>query len=577
MSDPGDAAAAKGSPHAHAQLQMAAYFSLLQAVEVFLLQASSLESIAWMTPLAPWILQDVRNAQTCKTDKFLAQLLQHVSKDPGPPAEALLNKCLDAVLPFCNGDVGSDTAGLSPLIRTALTEYAKCTSEVRCMLLLSRLATMRSASQNSEYRRHTCPASERIDMFFQRNDPKWITQKHSGENKAQRKPDLVILPFTEDPSTSKSYWKDLLSVAEFKFDENIKMSLLPQHTLGKIMQRHSEFSYQSDGRDPDKDPETKSPEVPHSSQVNATEQAQVTGLSTPATSGANAKRPSESDADERSSKRIKTGENPENKPLAKQIGGAVQTALYGAEMFTATLAVNHIINFTVRSSSPPAHILPGTTTAPLNHPGSIEAATVAPSSTGSPIPVSAHASAQPSDSCSTADAQAASGMPSLSTAAVTSTPAPLSVWKDLPRTPPQCPPQEDDLPLLNVLSPEEIRIIQEHRRRNGTSPDFSASPADDHQSPVYSGLSTSPPAQFQCFLTPSASQGPFPSSRQLSSPGIARPSTSSVGSDPSPDVISPLHSMSPSPGPSCLASSPPQMYTTIRPHKARGRYTQARS
>ncbi|KAF9232022.1 hypothetical protein BU15DRAFT_81702 [Melanogaster broomeanus] len=67
---------------------------------------------------------------------------------------------------------------------------------------------------------------------------------------------------------------------------------------------------------------------------------------------------------------------------------------------------------------------------------------------------------------------------------------------------PSCPPQEDDLALLSVLSPEEIGMIHEHRRRNGTSADFSAGPEHDHQSLVYSGL-----------------------------PGIARLSTSSVGLD----------------------------------------------
>ncbi|KAF9235285.1 hypothetical protein BU15DRAFT_78117 [Melanogaster broomeanus] len=180
-----------------------------------------------------------------------------------------------------------------------------------------------------------------------------------------------------------------------------------------------------------------------------------------------------------------------------------------------------------------------------NHPGSIEVATVAPSSTGSPIPVSAHASAQPSDSCSTTplpggptsdqlppivtmtpptidtsttpvhgseapsqapsltvsspQPQATSSMHTSSTA--TASCAPSSSTAAVPCPP--CPPQEDDLALPSVLSPEEIRMIHEHRRRNGTSAEFSACPEDDHQSPAYSGLSPPLPAQFQCPVTPS--------------------------------------------------------------------------
>ncbi|KAF9236172.1 hypothetical protein BU15DRAFT_77273 [Melanogaster broomeanus] len=232
-----------------------------------------------------------------------------------------------------------------------------------------------------------------------------------------------------------------------------------------------------------------------------------------------------------------------------------------ARPFSTSELKPHVIQ---TGGSPAAHIPPANTTAPLNHPASIKVATVAPSSIASPIPLSAHASPQPPDLLSTTVAQAASCTPSSSTPAVTSTPAQLSLWKDLSHTPPQCPPQEDDLPLLDVLSPEEIRIIQEHRRCNGTSPDFSASPADDHQSPVYSALSTSPPAHCQSSVTPSTSLGPFPSSRQLPSPGVARRSTSPMGLDPSLSVTSPLLSMSPS-SPSCLASSPQQTSTNTQP------------
>ncbi|KAF9235699.1 hypothetical protein BU15DRAFT_77724 [Melanogaster broomeanus] len=362
MPDPGDAlAAAEGSPP---RARTAPDGSILQSTPSSRGLAASSEQLGIHTvnvsALEPWILQDVCNAEECKTDKFLAYLLQRVSESPGSFDETLLNKCLDAVLPFCNGEAGSDPAGLSPLIRNALTEYAKASNNALKHLKTLEIKGMRTSP------------SEGIDMFFQRNDPNGITQKHSGEKKTLRKPDLVILPFTEGSKHFKIgnkkidrdtyikdhtheagksvYWKDLLSVAEFKWEKTPKMGPPPAtYSRQNYAAPTPEFSKaKSDGSDADMDAEMEPPEIPHSSQANAAEQASA-GLSTPATSGAGSKRPSEGDADVRSSKRIKTGDTPENKPPTRQPGGAVQTALYGAEMFTATLAVNHIINFTVRN------------------------------------------------------------------------------------------------------------------------------------------------------------------------------------------------------------------------------------
>ncbi|KAF9230682.1 hypothetical protein BU15DRAFT_68988 [Melanogaster broomeanus] len=146
----------KGSPHAHAQLQMAAYFSLLQAVEVFLLQAKQfgIHSGEVTATGAIDFGKTFRNAQTCKTGQVpRAVVAACFLRDPVPPAEALLNKCLDG--------------SFLPILQRGPPSVQ-----------VEHLKTLK-------YRRHTCPASERIDMFFQRNDPKWITQKHSGENKAQ--------------------------------------------------------------------------------------------------------------------------------------------------------------------------------------------------------------------------------------------------------------------------------------------------------------------------------------------------------------------------------------------------------
>ncbi|KAF8845356.1 hypothetical protein BDN67DRAFT_1007220 [Paxillus ammoniavirescens] len=128
-----------------------------------------------MAALQPWVVQDVSNAEKCKADKFLALLLQRASQNLDSSDEGLLERCLDAVVPFCNGG-DSDPAGRSPLIRDALSTYAKSNSEVALY------APFVKASNNALNRLKTLgiegmrtPPSDRMDMFFQRNDPKRIT------------------------------------------------------------------------------------------------------------------------------------------------------------------------------------------------------------------------------------------------------------------------------------------------------------------------------------------------------------------------------------------------------------------
>jgi len=171
--------------------------------------------------------------------------------------------------------------------------------------------------------------------------------------------------------------------------------------------------------------------------------------------------------------------------------------------------------------SPLAQIQPVNATPPPDRPGSIDVAAKVPSANGSPIPLPGHASPQPSDLFTPAVVPTTSCVPSSSTAAVTSTPLPA--LKNVLPVCIQSSPQEVDLPLANVLSPEEIAIIHEYRRRNGTSADFSVDPAHDPQFPVYSGLSTSLPVQSQHSVMPISS---------------------SVGLDPSHSVTSPFLSMS---------------------------------
>ncbi|KAF9242139.1 WD40-repeat-containing domain protein [Melanogaster broomeanus] len=185
-------------------------------------------------------------------------------------------------------------------------------------------------------------------------------------------------------------------------------------------------------------------------------------------------------------------------------------------------------NSSIRSSpsgqiSPPA--------APPNHPASNKVAMIASSSTGSPIPLSVPASPQVSDSLSPEAAPTTSCIASSSNTAMTSPLCP-TLENVLP-TSMQSLPDGADPPLREVMSPDEIAVLQEYRRRKGKSTVLSADPAFDHQPSVYCGLPTSSPAPFQCSVMPEAPLGPSPSSSSFLHPPThvnSPSSTSPVGS-----------------------------------------------
>ncbi|KAG1775190.1 hypothetical protein EV702DRAFT_1280088 [Suillus placidus] len=70
----------------------------------------------------PWIQRDIEQAKECKADAMLQVLLQHASSAPETKQPELLQKCLKAVLPVCNGQVSTALVKSSD-IATALNEY----------------------------------------------------------------------------------------------------------------------------------------------------------------------------------------------------------------------------------------------------------------------------------------------------------------------------------------------------------------------------------------------------------------------------------------------------------------------
>ncbi|KAF9236764.1 hypothetical protein BU15DRAFT_76590 [Melanogaster broomeanus] len=164
-----------------------------------------------------------------------------------------------------------------------------------------------------------------VQMFFQRSDRSIISQGHSGHT-SRRKPDVIILPFEpirgsrryswkdhiKKRATKKStttHWNDVLSVLEFKRSRN-KMAPPPKSYVNELQLRRSS--------------------------------RERTQRHSQAISGFGLKRlpQVQADSDSRTSRRAKVEE------AKKHV--MVQTALYGAEILSANVAVTHTFNFIVQ-------------------------------------------------------------------------------------------------------------------------------------------------------------------------------------------------------------------------------------
>ncbi|KAH7920991.1 hypothetical protein BV22DRAFT_1198538 [Leucogyrophana mollusca] len=350
------------------------------------------------------------STQICDVDSLLDALLlrcweqnptDHPSPDQKkpPPAKELRDRCLQAVLPICNGQpVTSTNRGEAAIktsaIRTHLQEYAGPlidTDRYRAWISACNIAL--------EALRHTrvqgLPDESGDPIIFQQNDPSLINQNHRGTTTC-RKPDVVIVPTEVSKEHTANYawqspekakcageerslqWKDILSFVEFKStkrqlteaptsytiqqDEAPATSYLSMEYLKSLDstedaeafippatsatpgsspmgQTNSSTWSAKDG--PRTTPST--PTRPSTTEVISKAKAKADMASNPG--GAGLKRKLEEHAtDETSRKRGKIEPQPEppEEPIA-----TVQTASYAAEMFAAHLGTNHLINLII--------------------------------------------------------------------------------------------------------------------------------------------------------------------------------------------------------------------------------------
>ncbi|KAG1824896.1 uncharacterized protein BJ212DRAFT_552525 [Suillus subaureus] len=133
----------------------------------------------------PWIQRDIEQVKECKADSMLQALLQRASFAPETEQPDLLQNCLKAVLPVCNGQ--SCTALVkSSDIETAFNEYVCPGAENKFygpFIRATNIALACLEEVKVDGMRAAVPA---VDMICQQNDmPMYQTHQTA---KSTRKP-----------------------------------------------------------------------------------------------------------------------------------------------------------------------------------------------------------------------------------------------------------------------------------------------------------------------------------------------------------------------------------------------------
>ncbi|KAG1903595.1 uncharacterized protein F5891DRAFT_1210137 [Suillus fuscotomentosus] len=341
--------------------------------------------------LRPWIQRDIEQVKECKADAMLQALLQRASSAPETEQPELLQKCLKAVLPVCNGQAFTALVNSSD-VEIALNEYV-CpgveNSFYGPFIRATNIALACLAEIKGDGMGAPVPA---VDMICQQNDMP-MHQTHQTK-KSTRKPDLVILPldstcapFQDEKSGKKGeqkvekddgkndekndekrkkkrrahmdtnattkpknlLWKDVLACIEFK-----------RKTLGRTKGIKSPpSSYTVTDYVPTKpeylpvDHLQAEDPVPGPSQIPVTRPASNTALPS---SGLTAAQPSKGrssskrkavDTLESAAKKSKMNPGDADADAEADLDVTVQTGLYAAEMFAANLGVNHLLNLII--------------------------------------------------------------------------------------------------------------------------------------------------------------------------------------------------------------------------------------
>ncbi|KAG2138136.1 hypothetical protein BD769DRAFT_1663701 [Suillus cothurnatus] len=340
----------------------------------------------------PWTQRDIEQAKECKTDAMLQALLQRASAAPESTQPELLQKCLKAVLPVCNGQASTAHVNSSD-IQTALNDYVRPGVENKFygpFIRATNIVLVCLEEVKVDGMRAPVPA---VDMVCQQNDmPMYQTHQTA---KSTRKPDVVILPlksacapFENEKGGKKGKQKDNAidnkkdnAMAGEKDDEKRKKkrkahmdtnaTAKPKNLPWKDVLASIEFKRKTPGRTKGIRPPPPSyavtdysptkPEylpVDHLkaedpaldlSQIPATQPVSDTtflssGLSAaqPSQGGSSSKRKA-TDTLESAAKKSKM--DPDD--IDDDPDVTVQTGMYAAEMFASNLGVNYLVNLII--------------------------------------------------------------------------------------------------------------------------------------------------------------------------------------------------------------------------------------
>ncbi|KAG1826388.1 hypothetical protein DFJ58DRAFT_751139 [Suillus subalutaceus] len=309
----------------------------------------------------PWIQRDIEQAKECKADAMLQALLQHASSTPETKQPELLQKCLKAVLPVCNGQVSTALAKSSD-VETALKEYMSPGDENHFYGPFIRATNIALACLEEIKVDGMGAPVPAVDMICQQNDMP-MHQTHQTA-KSIRKPDLVILPLNSACAPFEKKKKKNKNKDDEKDDKkrNKKRKAhmdtnATRKTPGrkKGIQPPLPSSYKVEDYVPTKpeylpvDHLKSERPAPGPSQTRATQPASDTALlssgltaAQPSQGGSSSKRKA---ADTLESAAKKSKMNPDDTDAEPDV--TVQTGLYAAEMFAANLAVNYLLNLII--------------------------------------------------------------------------------------------------------------------------------------------------------------------------------------------------------------------------------------
>ncbi|KAG2156721.1 uncharacterized protein EDB93DRAFT_863999 [Suillus bovinus] len=332
----------------------------------------------------PWIQRDIEQVKECKADAMLQVLLQRASSSPETKQPELLQMCLKAVLPVCNGQASTALVKSSD-IETALKEYVRPGVEHNFYGPFIRATNIALTCLEEIKVDGMCAPVPAVDMICQQNDMP-MHQSHQTA-KSTRKPDLVILPlntacapFKGEKAGKKRKEKEKQKDNE-KIDDKRKKkrkahmdknaTAKPKNLPWKDVLACIEFKRKTPGRTKGIDPPPCSytvkdyistkPEylpvshlkdentAPDPSQTPATQPASDTAFlssnptaAQPSLGGSSSKRKA-TDTLESAPKKSKA--NPDDTDADLDV--TVQTGLYAAEMFAANLGVNYLLNIIV--------------------------------------------------------------------------------------------------------------------------------------------------------------------------------------------------------------------------------------